>query len=70
MSLLKNIISNSEKDKVKAKGLKIEVDLTNIDLFKEGASVIHQFCEDERIEESIREEYRAKVLGLCEEVNK
>lgn len=44
--------------------MKVNVDVTNLELFIDLARLIKEVIDDSRIEESIREEYKDKVLSL------
>ena len=43
---------------------KDSISITNLDIFTNLLRLIKEMTKDERIEESIREEYRQKVLAL------
>lgn len=54
----------------KAKGLTATIDITNLDLFKRVTRLVTELVLDERVDESIREEYLDKLLEIYEENNR
>ena len=50
--------------------LKVKIDIKDLDIFIDIVKLLKEITEDIRIEESIREEYRDKLLDLSTKVYK
>lgn len=48
--------------------MKVNVDVTNLDLFMDLVRLMKEMTDDLRVEESVREEYKQKLLSLSKKI--
>jgi hypothetical protein len=46
------------------------VDLTDLDIFKKSVDIFVSFLEDDRVDESVRKEYKGKMATILNEEEK
>ncbi|QZY56707.1 hypothetical protein [Crassaminicella profunda] len=57
-------MGNNKVVKIPRRELSVEVSAKDADVFKETIDILAQFIKDNRIDESIRNEYADKIAGI------